>query len=75
MSYNLICLNEILCAGTPDNMVLKALVWVNPFLSLSWLHHSCMSQGAHGLSCVPAQTDSLLTMFDPLSSGEGNVNR
>ncbi|XP_060787717.1 GTPase-activating protein and VPS9 domain-containing protein 1 isoform X6 [Neoarius graeffei] len=27
--------------------------------------------GAHGLSCAPAQADSLLTMFDPLSSGEG----
>ncbi|XP_058245746.1 GTPase-activating protein and VPS9 domain-containing protein 1 isoform X2 [Hemibagrus wyckioides] len=27
--------------------------------------------GAHNLSCGPAQADSLLTMFDPLSSGEG----
>ncbi|XP_060737424.1 GTPase-activating protein and VPS9 domain-containing protein 1 isoform X2 [Tachysurus vachellii] len=27
--------------------------------------------GAHGLSCGPAQTDSLLTMFDPLSCGQG----
>ncbi|XP_060737427.1 GTPase-activating protein and VPS9 domain-containing protein 1 isoform X5 [Tachysurus vachellii] len=26
--------------------------------------------GAHGLSCGPAQTDSLLTMFDPLSCGQ-----
>lgn len=41
---------------------------VNPFFPLVY-------KGAHGLSCVPAQADSLLTMFDPLSSGEGNVNR
>lgn len=34
-----------------------------------------MSPGAHGLSCAPAQADSLLTMFDPLSSGEGNVQK
>ncbi|KAK3539490.1 hypothetical protein QTP70_009047 [Hemibagrus guttatus] len=27
--------------------------------------------GAHNLSCGPAQADSLLTMFDPLSTGEG----
>ncbi|KAM9474733.1 GTPase-activating protein and VPS9 domain-containing protein 1 isoform 2-T2 [Clarias gariepinus] len=27
--------------------------------------------GAHSLSCMPAQADSLLAMFDPLSSGEG----
>ncbi|XP_047655688.1 GTPase-activating protein and VPS9 domain-containing protein 1 isoform X2 [Tachysurus fulvidraco] len=27
--------------------------------------------GAHGLSCGPAQADSLLTMFDPLSCGQG----
>ncbi|GAA6102843.1 GTPase-activating protein and VPS9 domain-containing protein 1 isoform X2 [Tachysurus ichikawai] len=27
--------------------------------------------GAHGLSCGPAQGDSLLTMFDPLSCGQG----
>ncbi|KTF85214.1 hypothetical protein cypCar_00014756 [Cyprinus carpio] len=28
--------------------------------------------GAHSLSCAPSQTDSLLAMFDPLSSGEGS---
>ncbi|XP_060787715.1 GTPase-activating protein and VPS9 domain-containing protein 1 isoform X5 [Neoarius graeffei] len=37
------------------------------------LRSECSSDfgGAHGLSCAPAQADSLLTMFDPLSSGEG----
>ncbi|ROL49136.1 GTPase-activating protein and VPS9 domain-containing protein 1 [Anabarilius grahami] len=28
------------------------------------------AHGAHSLSCAPSQTDSLLAMFDPLSSGE-----
>ncbi|XP_067251182.1 GTPase-activating protein and VPS9 domain-containing protein 1 isoform X3 [Chanodichthys erythropterus] len=30
------------------------------------------AHGAHSLSCAPSQTDSLLAMFDPLSSGEGS---
>ncbi|KTG35470.1 hypothetical protein cypCar_00028285, partial [Cyprinus carpio] len=30
------------------------------------------AHGAHGLSCAPSQADSLLAMFDPLSSGEGS---
>ncbi|XP_051965139.1 GTPase-activating protein and VPS9 domain-containing protein 1-like isoform X2 [Xyrauchen texanus] len=30
------------------------------------------AHGAHSLSCTPSQTDSLLAMFDPLSSGEGS---
>ncbi|XP_065103375.1 GTPase-activating protein and VPS9 domain-containing protein 1 isoform X6 [Paramisgurnus dabryanus] len=30
------------------------------------------AHGAHGLSCAASQADSLLAMFDPLSSGEGS---
>ncbi|XP_016424763.1 GTPase-activating protein and VPS9 domain-containing protein 1-like [Sinocyclocheilus rhinocerous] len=30
------------------------------------------AHGAHSLSCAPSQADSLLAMFDPLSSGEGS---
>ncbi|XP_072538161.1 GTPase-activating protein and VPS9 domain-containing protein 1 isoform X3 [Salminus brasiliensis] len=30
------------------------------------------AQGAHALSCAPSQADTLLAMFDPLSSGEGS---
>ncbi|XP_056628689.1 GTPase-activating protein and VPS9 domain-containing protein 1 isoform X1 [Triplophysa dalaica] len=30
------------------------------------------AQGAHSLSCAASQADSLLAMFDPLSSGEGS---
>ncbi|KAL7884412.1 hypothetical protein AOLI_G00071820 [Acnodon oligacanthus] len=30
------------------------------------------THAAHTLSCAPAQADSLLAMFDPLSSGEGS---
>uniref|UniRef100_A0A8B9HTG6 GTPase-activating protein and VPS9 domain-containing protein 1 n=1 Tax=Astyanax mexicanus TaxID=7994 RepID=A0A8B9HTG6_ASTMX len=33
------------------------------------------TQGAHALSCAPSQADSLLAMFDPLSSGEGTIVR
>lgn len=29
--------------------------------------------GAHHLTSPPSQADSLLAMFDPLSSGEGNL--
>lgn len=29
--------------------------------------------GAHHLTSPPSQVDSLLAMFDPLSSGEGNL--
>uniref|UniRef100_A0A672QBL1 GTPase-activating protein and VPS9 domain-containing protein 1 n=1 Tax=Sinocyclocheilus grahami TaxID=75366 RepID=A0A672QBL1_SINGR len=31
------------------------------------------AHGAHSLSCAPSQADSLLAMFDPLSSGEGST--
>uniref|UniRef100_A0AAY5EHA1 Ras-GAP domain-containing protein n=1 Tax=Electrophorus electricus TaxID=8005 RepID=A0AAY5EHA1_ELEEL len=30
------------------------------------------THGMHALSCAPAQADTLLAMFDPLSSGEGS---
>lgn len=31
------------------------------------------AHGAHSLSCAPSHADSLLAMFDPLSSGEGST--
>uniref|UniRef100_A0A8C1ZGX6 GTPase activating protein and VPS9 domains 1 n=1 Tax=Cyprinus carpio TaxID=7962 RepID=A0A8C1ZGX6_CYPCA len=35
-------------------------------------HGTNTQSRAHSLSCAPSQTDSLLAMFDPLSSGEGS---
>uniref|UniRef100_A0A8C1W8Y5 GTPase-activating protein and VPS9 domain-containing protein 1 n=1 Tax=Cyprinus carpio TaxID=7962 RepID=A0A8C1W8Y5_CYPCA len=35
-------------------------------------HGTNTQSRAHGLSCAPSQADSLLAMFDPLSSGEGS---
>ena len=33
----------------------------------------CVSAGAHHLTSPPSQADSLLAMFDPLTSCEGNL--
>lgn len=46
---------------------------VNLVNALNSLVSSCVFTGAH-LTSPPSQTDSLLAMFDPLSSGEGNLH-
>lgn len=42
--------------------------------ALNCLLCSCVFTGAHHLTSPPSQTDSLLAMFDPLSSAEGNFH-
>ncbi len=46
---------------------------VNLVNALNCLVSSRVFTGAHHLTSPPSQSDSLLAMFDPLSSGEGNL--
>lgn len=47
---------------------------VNLVNVLNCLVSSCVFTGAHHLTSPPSQSDSLLAMFDPLSSAEGNLH-
>ena len=54
--------------------IVLCVLTVDLVITVNCLISSCVFAGAHHLTSPPSQTESLLAMFDPLSSGEGNLH-